>query len=143
MSFNMALAFLPHTDLAGMGFAPGAAVSFTEASSGAADGPSAAQFGLHALIVDPTAMLLQAPPANATVVGIFGTSDTYFLQTTTAEPRLLVHAEGEVVENEGEPLEAEELLQTAESTEDGFIAMFQRVSGATWEQLDALEWRRI
>ena len=143
MSFNIALAYLPHTDLTGAGSTLGEQLSFSDATSGLSEGPSAAQFGEHAIIVDPTAMLLQAPPGNATIVGLFGTSDTYFLQSTTSQPRLLVYSEGEVVEDEGEPLEAEALLERENSMEDGFLAIFQRISGAGWEQLEALEWRRI
>ena len=143
MSFNIALAFLPHTDLAATGSTLGEQLDFSEATSGLSEGPSAAQYGEHAIIVDPTAMLLQAPPANATIIGLFGTSDTYFLQRTTSQARLLVISEGEIVEDEGEALAAETLLESEDSTEDGFLAIFERVSGAGWEQLEALEWRRI
>ena len=142
MSLNLSFAYVPSTTVSALGFVGAERATFDAATSSMSDGASAAQFGEHVIIVDPTSDLLINPPAGATIVSLSGVSDTYVLQTTDEDPRLLVHVEGEEVESQGTPLAAEAVLDDQEFREDGFMSVFFCVSHASWDDLNRLDWRQ-
>lgn len=147
MSLNFAVAVLPNTDSAALASEASAGLSFDEASGTAHPGPAVAQHGPHTLVVDPTMQILATPTfverASAAIVGLSGVSDVYVLQVLGETPRLRVLAEGEVVEDEGSPLEAESVLAEHDFPEDGHLALFCRIAGLDESELNRLEWRPL
>ena len=144
MSLNFALGYLPDTALETLSDPGSGSLSFDEASSMDAAGPSATASGEDCLVVDPTMRLLDSPhfalDAGATVVALAGISDNYVLEVLGEQTRLRVFSEGELVEDDGDPIAAETILDDFDDPEDAHIALFCEVAGIEQEDLFKLRW---
>lgn len=147
MSLNFVLAYLPDTTPEILDAAGGAPLSFDAASSMESPGPAVAASGSDTLLVDPTMLFLDPPhfaqEAGATIVALAGVSDHYVLQVVGERPRLRVYAEGELVEDDGDPIASEYILEDVEDPEDAHLGLFCEVAGIEQEDLFALEWRLL
>lgn len=143
MSFNLALALLPHTTPAAIGATGAASLSFDEATGASAQGAAAAAIGPHTIVVDPTMQLPEGasePTFGTLVVDLAGTADVYVVRAWNASPRLRVLAARELAEDQGDPLPHESVLNEIEDPEDAHLDFFCRAAGLTVEQLFALQW---
>ncbi|MFC8193216.1 hypothetical protein ACFUMH_16295 [Cellulomonas sp. NPDC057328] len=133
MSWNTTLAVLPRTVLAELPVDDPAPVPLDAATSVAEQRLLAAQVGPHVVLVDAYGGVRVTPLAarlgrQVYVVVLGGTSDVYALQAEGPTTRLLVHTEGEVVEDRGEPLPVERLLAGAGDLEEAHLAMLEALA---------------
>lgn len=134
MSFTTAIVIVPDTTLADLGVADPSPLTFEAASSWRADGLSAAQAGSHVVGFDPAFGVLAAQVLGERpyyVVALSGVSDTYALQASGPASRLLVHQDGEITEDRGRPLPAEQALAGAADLEDGHLAVTAALLGGS------------
>lgn len=128
MSYNMTLAVVRDTVLAEIGIDDHTPTSFDVATGSAETRLMGAQVGRHVVVADAQLGARVVPLATVLgrqvyVVTLSGVSSTYVLEAHGPTTRLLVHAEGEVVEDQGEPLPAEALLAGADDLEDAHLAL--------------------
>lgn len=128
MSFTTTLAVLRDTTLDELGVTDPTPSTFDVVSSSRAEQLAGTQVGPHVLAVDPRLGELAVPAAarlgrQVHVVMLGGVSDTYVLQSHGPVERLLVLQDGEVVEDRGERLPAEAVLDGQDDREDAFLAL--------------------
>lgn len=143
MSFNFALAFLPHTTPSMLGESSHAAISFDEASTSSMRGASSAACGPHTLLVDPTMQILDTSfvsTSGTTTVLLSGVADTYVVRIDGDSPRLRVFSQYEVAEEEGVPVPAESVFEEIDDPEDAHLEFFCRMAGITVNELWTLDW---
>lgn len=143
MSYNLALILLPRTDPAALGASPSRVTTFDEASSSEVLGPSAAAVGDHTVVCDPTMTMFELPAhpvAGTAIVELAGVADTYTLRVFGESPRFRVVAEGEVVEDQGVAVPAEQGLEEIDDPEDAHLELFCRLAGLARAELWELVW---
>lgn len=142
MSFTTTLAVVRDTTLDELGVTDPTPLTFDVVSSSRAEHLAGTQVGPHVLVVDPFLGELVVPAAERLgrqvhVVMLGGVSDTYVLQSHGTVERLLVLQDGEVVEDRGERLPAEAVLDGQDDREDGFLALAVALTDASpaalWE----------
>ena len=137
MAYNVALGVLPHRTLESVG-AAGPATTFEEATSAMAVALSAAQVGPHVVFADPLfgeAAKTVVGDAQLYLVILGGTADQYVVQAIGPQERLRVQFAGELVEDSGDPLDAEAALAETDDAEDAHIAVLERLVGASFAEV--------
>jgi hypothetical protein len=140
MSFNMTVAVLRGTTLDEVGVPDPEPLSFDEATSVEESRLTGSQLGPDTVLVDPmfgiqVAELAARLGRQAYVVTFSGVADTYVVQATGPVERLLVHAAGEVTDDEGEPLPEESALVGVDDPEDAHVAVLEALLGVTFDDL--------
>lgn len=147
MSFNFVLALLPDTAPETLNTADESPLSFDEASSMERSSPSITANGPDTLLVDPAMQFLDVPSfaqeAGATIVALAGVSDHYVIHVTGDHPRLRVFSEGEIVEDDGDPIPSEALLDETDDPETAHLDLFCDLAGIEQEDLFRFEWRPL
>lgn len=145
MSWNISFSVLPDTDLAALN-PEGPALSFDTATD--AYQLVGAQVGDRVMIIDPfygTAARIVAQHVGAQLytVSLGGASDTYAIEALGPVSRLRVLSDGEVVEDQGDPLPAESALAGHEDDEDAHFAVLETLLGAPFAVFQQAEFRRL
>lgn len=141
MSFTMCLAVIHDTTLAELPVRDGSAVSFESATRSSADvALAAAQIGPHVVAVDPlygelVSSVVAGLGRQVVLVMLGGVADTYVIEARGPVTRLLVRSAGEVVQDEGDPLAAEEWLDRVDDVEEAHLAVVEAVMGAPFTSL--------
>ncbi|MGY4644470.1 hypothetical protein [Cellulomonas sp. URHB0016] len=130
MSFNMTVAVLRDTTLDDVGVHDPAPLSFERATSVEESRLTGAQLGPDAILIDPmfgiqVAELAARLGRQAYAVTFSGVTDTYVVQAIGPVERLLVHADREVMNDEGEPLAEESALVGVDDPEDAHVAVLE------------------
>ncbi len=146
MSWNISLSVLPDTALTSL--APeGEALSFGEATERFA--LVGAQLGDRVVLIDPfygTAAQVAAQHVGAQLytVSLGGTASTYAIEAHGPVSRLRVVSEGEIAEDQGEPLPAESALAGHDfDEEDAHLAVFEALAGAPFATLEEAEFHQL
>lgn len=142
MSYNMSLAVVRDTTLEEIGVTDPTPVPFDVATRSDQTRLLGAQVGPHLVVADD----LMGPRVTALglalgrqvyVVTLSGVSDTYVVEAHGPATRLLVHSYGEVVEDQGAPLPAEEVLAASADPEDAhlnlLVALAETDHRGLWE----------
>lgn len=128
MAFNMTIAVLRDTTLDQIGVVAAEPLGFDAVTSAMEARMTGSQVGHDVVVVDPMAGLQAVEVAQrlgcqAYVVALSGVSDTYVIQATGPVERLLVHQDGQVVQDEGPALPGESALAGERYLEDGHLAV--------------------
>jgi hypothetical protein len=140
MSLNVCLAVLPHTTIDEIGVLDATPHPFDEATLSTDLHLFGTQVGDHVALVDPMLELQALTTAERLsrqvyIVTLSDIADTYMFKAHGPVTRFLVHAEGEVVVSEGDPLPVESVFEGAEMPKDGHLAVLSALLEAPFNAL--------
>jgi hypothetical protein len=141
MSFKTCLVVIRDTTLDELPVRDRTALSFESVSSSAAGVTlAAAQIGPHVVLVDPlygelVSSVAAARGRQVVLIMLGGVADTYVIEARGPVTRLLVRSAGQVVQDEGRPLAAEEWLDWVDDREGARLAALEAVMEAPFTSL--------
>ncbi|MFV0372874.1 hypothetical protein [Microbacterium sp.] len=145
MGVNIALSVIEGTTLAEVGVEDSTPMPFDEAEHSM--DVMGTQVGDRVVLIDSiggqaSKELAEALGRQVYTVVVSSVSDTYVWEARGGEERLRVLMDGEIAEDQGEPLDVEEVFDEVDGSDDGFVdherqhlELFNRVAGVSLSDL--------